>query len=210
VGYEVFLGILVIPAMILVVQGIEVQQRIGLLLGIVSAILASIFASYNKLYITRANPLQITFFEITSAGLFISVVLVIVHTLVPSDFTLLYGIDFNLYLPSGMDWMYLGILALVCTTLAYVLAIKSLQHLSAFATNLTINLEPVYGIVLAWLLLKENKELTPGFYLGVLIIIGVVFLYPFIKWRNRRTLHTNMQGRMEEPTSRKAANDENA
>ena len=58
---------------------------------------------------------------------------------------------------------------------------RALHHLSAFASTLVINLEPVYGILLAWILLKENRELTPGFYLGVAIIVLVVFCYPILK-----------------------------
>jgi drug/metabolite transporter (DMT)-like permease len=56
-----------------------------------------------------------------------------------------------------------------------------LRHISAFAANLTINLEPVYGIILAWLLLKENRQLSPGFYLGVAVISLAVFSYPWLK-----------------------------
>ncbi len=61
------------------------------------------------------------------------------------------------------DWGYLLVLSLLCTTLAYVLALRALNHLTAFASNLTVNLEPVYGILLAWILLRENEELTPVF-----------------------------------------------
>ncbi len=85
--------------------------------------------------------------------------------------------------PSGHEWVCVLLRAPLCTTFAYVLALRALRHLSAFASNLTVNLEPVYGIVLAWLILQEHEELSPGFYLGVAIILLAVFSYPFLKKR---------------------------
>jgi drug/metabolite transporter (DMT)-like permease len=86
-----------------------------------------------------------------------------------------------------MDWVYLVILALLCTTLAFVLALSALREVSAFASSLTINLEPVYGIALAWILLDDNKELAPTFYYGVLVILLAVFSYPYLnKYFKRR------------------------
>ncbi len=180
-GFEILLGLFIVPAMILVVRGIDPEMHMGIWLGLTSAILAAFFASLNKFMISYAEPVQITFFELSSAFLFVSLVLLIIQFMLP-DNGILQGIDFRLHLPKGMDWVYLFILALVCTTFAYVLAVKALHHLSAFAANLVVNLEPVYGILLAWLLLKENQELSIGFYLGVVMIIGIVFLYPVKKW----------------------------
>ncbi|HRD83182.1 MAG TPA: EamA family transporter, partial [Saprospiraceae bacterium] len=85
------------------------------------------------------------------------------------------------------DWLWLALLAFLCTTLAYVLALRALRYLSAFVSNLTINLEPVYGIVLAWLLLGDNKELSPTFYAGVALILAVVFVYPTVeRWVTKK------------------------
>ena len=86
------------------------------------------------------------------------------------------------FVPVGWDWIYLILLALVCTTLAYVLSLRALKHLSAFSSMLTYNLEPVYGILIAYFFLDE--KLSAGFYLGVLIILGAVFLYPFLSQKN--------------------------
>ena len=83
-------------------------------------------------------------------------------------------------LPSLSDWGMLLVLALACTTLTWVLALRSLKHLSAFASTLTVNLEPVYGIALAWIILQEHRDLSPGFYWGVLLILVVVFSYPVL------------------------------
>ena len=90
--------------------------------------------------------------------------------------------------PSPKDWLYLLVLAVLCTTWAYILALKALHHLSAFASNLTINLEPVYGVILAYFLLNDSSELSGGFYIGGLIIVLSVFSYPFLRNKFGREL----------------------
>ncbi len=171
--YELILGLMIIPGMILVVGNVEVSMMAGVWVGLLSALLAAIFATFNKAMIQRSDPLNITLLELGSGWLFITLLL-------PFFFT--SGSD-ETFWPTLTDWLYLAILAFVCTTLAYVLALRALHHISAFASNLTINLEPVYGIILAWLLLNENEELQPGFYWGGLLILLAVFSYPFIKKR---------------------------
>jgi len=171
--YELALGGLVIPGMALIVQSLEVRMLTGVWLGLMSAFLAVLFSILNKQRIEKADPFTITFLEMTSAGLFISLIF-------PFYFMQNEAIQFW---PTLTDWGYLLVLALLCTTLAYALNLRALKHLSAFATNLTINMEPVYGIILAAVLLKENKELAPDFYIGVVIIMMAVFGYPFLKSR---------------------------
>ncbi|MEL6636555.1 MAG: EamA family transporter [Bacteroidota bacterium] len=172
-AYEILLGLLIIPGMALIVRSLDWSMLTGVGLGLLSALLASLFAILNKKLVDRADPLSITFLELSSAWLFISFLL-----------PLLYYQNPDLpFWPRDWDWGYLLILALLCTTLAYVLALRSLQHLSAFAANLTVNLEPVYGIVLAIFLLQDNKELNPNFYGGGLIILIAVFSYPLLKSR---------------------------
>jgi drug/metabolite transporter (DMT)-like permease len=174
--YEIALGLLVIPGMAMIVGNVELSMLAGIGVGLLSALLASLFAVLNKKMIERAHPLNITLLELGSGWLFISLLLPFFLTAENS----------GPFLPSRFDWLYLAVLAFLCTTLAYVLALRSLRHLSAFASNLSINLEPVYGIVLAWLILKENQELSPGFYWGVLLILLAVFSYPLIKRRIAR------------------------
>jgi len=169
---EVILGLLIIPGMVLVVSNIDLSMYIGIYLGLISALLASLFSILNKKYIDDADPMTITFIELGAAWIFISLCF---------PFLFYFSEDMPRIMPTGMDFIYLLILALACTTLAYILSLRALKHLTAFASNLTINLEPVYGIILAWLILKENKELNPGFYLGCLLIVVVVFAYPLLK-----------------------------
>lgn len=170
---ELFLGILIVPGMLLIVNNLQTDMMLGFWVGLLSAFLAALFSVLNKKFIEQADPYTITFLELGSAWLFISLIL---------PFYLLSQ-GWSHFMPKPMDWVYLLILALVCTTLAYNLNLRSLKHLSAFASNLTFNLEPVYGIVLAWIILHENKQLSNNFYWGTLLILISVFSYPFLRKR---------------------------
>ena len=177
--YEIGLGILIIPGMALIVNSTEASMNVGIIVGLIAAFMAALFATFNKRLVGKSDEMSITFLELGSAWLFLSIVIPIYMS--TSEEKLQF------WPSSMMDWIYLVILALLCTTLAYVLALRALRHLSAFAANLTVNLEPVYGIALAWVMLNEHKELSPGFYWGVLIILVAVFSYPLLKrYLNRR------------------------
>ncbi len=172
-GYEIFLGLLVIPGMVLVVQNTRWDMMAGMVVGLVSAFLASLFGTLNKRLIAKTDPLNITFVELSSAWLFLCPILPIYLYLNPED----------AFWPTLSDWKYLLVLSLLCTTVGYWLAVRALRHLSAFATNLTINLEPIYGILLAIWILGEHKELSPRFYLGGGLILLTIFAYPFLRRR---------------------------
>jgi len=173
--YELMLGLLIVPGMALIVNSTDFSMLTGLAVGLLSAFLAALFAILNKKLITHSDERSITFLEMSSACLFLTIVIPIYAWSTDTPLSILP--------PTLADWGYLIILALVCTTFAYVLALRSLQHLSAFASNLSINLEPVYGILLAWILLNENEELDTGFYIGAGIIVLAVFSYPLLKRR---------------------------
>lgn len=168
--WEIFLGFLVIPGMALVVDSVDASMHAGIWVGLTSAFLASVFSILNKKWIAKAEPYTITFIEMSSAWLVLSLLL---------PFFVDLGSLAELT-PSMQDFGLLIVLALGCTTFTWVLALRALEHLSAFASTLTVNLEPVYGIFLAWILLNEHKELSPGFYWGCVLILVVVFSYPFL------------------------------
>lgn len=173
--YELALGLLIIPGMILIVNGSDFDLIYGLLVGLVAAFLAALFTSLNKKLISEADEMSITFLELGSAWLFLSVVIPVYALATPGQALKFW--------PDTQDWFYLLLLSLLCTTFAYVISLRALRHLSAFASTLTINLEPVYGIILAWIILKEYQELSTGFYLGVGVILLAVFSYPYLKKR---------------------------
>ena len=167
--YEILLAVMVIPGMVLIVNNLDADMNLGIIVGLISAFLASLFGVLNKKYVNDADSKTITFLELGSGWLFISLVL---------PFFFANNTD-AAFMPVKMDWAYLLFLALACTTLAYVISLRALKHISAFNSMLTYNLEPVYGIFMAYFLLGE--KLSNGFYWGVLIILGAVFLYPFLK-----------------------------
>ncbi len=171
--FEIGLGILIIPGMVLIANSTEWSKLTGLWVGLLAALLAAMFATLNKKWMGNYKVLEITFLELGTACLFLSLLLPVYFATTQENWISL--------LPSTQDWLYLLVLSLVCTTLAYVLALRSLKHLSAFASNLTVNLEPVYGIALAWMILGENEELSNTFYIGVGVILVAVFSYPLLK-----------------------------
>lgn len=174
---EVGLGLLIIPGMALVVNGIDFSMVDGLVVGVLAAVLAALFAILNKSQVGQIDALSMTFVELGSACLFLGLI-IIGSGLTNGEFPVMLP-------PHWSDWIYLLILALMCTTLGYVLSLNALKHLSAFISNLTMNLEPVYAIVLAWLLLNEDKEVSSTFYWGAAVIMVVVFSYPFLNRKMR-------------------------
>ncbi|MBR9922411.1 MAG: DMT family transporter [Bacteroidetes bacterium] len=169
--YELALGILIIPGMMLIASDLESGMMLGVWTGLASAFLAALFAIFNKVLIDKARPMAITLIELSSSWLFLTLCLPLFFFIQPEA----------RMMPEGLDWGYLVILALLCTTLAYVLSLLALKHLTAFASNLTVNLEPVYGVLLAMLILKEHQELEPNFYWGMSVILLAVFSYPILK-----------------------------
>ena len=167
---DVAIGILIIPGMALIVNNIDISLVTGFWLGILSAFLASLFTIYNKKFIMEADPLVITFLEMVGAWCFLSIC-------VPYY---VYFMDNDMIIPNLLDLGYLLVLSLACTTLAYVLSLKALKHISTFESNLIYNLEPIYGIALAILILNEHKELTFNFYLGVILILSLIFIHPIL------------------------------
>ena len=171
-GYEILLGLMIVPGMLMIVNSTELSMMNGIWAGIGSALLAAIFTVLNKKYIDDIEPRIMTFLEMSTAWLMVSFMLPVVYWMDPSSFNMT---------PSLIDIGYLCVLAFLCTTLAFILSLKSLKHISAFATNLSINLEPVYGIIMAAILLDDVKELNERFYIGCSVILIAVFIYPMIK-----------------------------
>jgi len=177
--YELALGVLILPGMALVVGNIDWSMRLGFAAGIVGALLAAVFTALNKRIIDAGPPppLAMSFVELFGG---------LVVTSLALPFAL--GLDPDLQVaPQSWDWLWMLILALVCTLLPYYLTLQAMRYISAFATNLTINLEPVYGVLLAGIIFREDKDLDPGFYIGVAIILVAVFGHPFLKkWVEKR------------------------
>lgn len=169
---ELLLGIAVVPGVALVVGGVPHEMRWGIAVGALSALFVAFFGVLNKRYVERADPLTVTFVELGAGTLF----LVLCSPLLPW-----FGTPF--LVPGAHDAGYLLVLALACTLLPFALSLVALRQLSAFAAQLAVNLEPIYAIVLAIVLLNEQRELGLMFYLGVAIILAGVFAHPLLVHR---------------------------
>jgi drug/metabolite transporter (DMT)-like permease len=171
---EVGLGIAVIPGVALVAGGVPGDMLIGVVVGTISALFVACFSSLNKRLVEHSDALSVTALEMAAGVAAMTVIAPLTGLLSPA-----FGGD-PFVLPDLHDGLYLVALAVVCTLLPFALSLMALRHLSAFGSQLAINLEPVYAIALAILLLGEQRELTPQFYLGVAIILGVVLAYPLL------------------------------
>ena len=157
----------------MVVGGVPSEMRVGVIVGAVSALCVAVFGALNKRLIREADPLTIMCAEL-GAG---TIVLSFVVTLRPHAGSLLR-------VPDLRDGILLVVLSMVCTLLPFALALAALRHVTAFAAQLVVNLEPVYSILLAIFILGEQHVLGKGFYAGVAIVLGVVLLYPAMSRRS--------------------------
>lgn len=163
---ELLLGVLVVPGVVLVVGGIQAEMRLGLWVGVSSAFLVAIFGALNKRFVERADALVVTGIELLAGLVFLS----FLAPFFPESFVW----------PAPKDVGLLLVLALGCTLLPFTLSLVALRTLSAFSAQLAVNLEPVYGVGLAVLVLGEQRELGVGFYSGVAIILAAVLAYPIV------------------------------
>ncbi len=169
---ELIFGLLILPGMLLVVSSVDASMYLGIAFGLVSALMAAIFTTYNKSIVGKGSTLFFTFLELLFALVFISILILVGMN---------YYDSIWLWPVPVADWKYLLVLAVVCTTLSYTLAFDALKHMTAFTANLSVNLEPVYGILLAAWILNENEDLDLKFYVGAGLILVVVFIFPIFE-----------------------------
>ena len=184
---ELAFGLAVLPGVALVVGGVPDGMRMGIAVGALSALLVAIFGSLNKHMVHGGDPLTVTGVELGAGTLLLTLLAPLMPMLFPAFAGEL------LIVPSLHDGLLLLALSLVCTLLPFALSLVALRHLSAYAVQLITNLEPVYAILLAVVLLGEQRELTPLFYLGVAIILVAVFLHPLLD-RDKRVQHPEVIG----------------
>jgi drug/metabolite transporter (DMT)-like permease len=171
---ELLLGLLVIVGIFFIFQ-VDPHYKIGILAGLLSSLLGSLFPVLNKRLLQRIPPETVTLYELSGGFLFLSLLLPAYLYFVPADHLL----------PGPGDWGWLLVLSLACTVLAFNLSMSALQRISAFTVNLSYNLEPVYGILLAFVVFREDKHLNGGFYMGFFLIILSIVLQMMRLWRKR-------------------------
>lgn len=166
---DIFIGLCIVLGIYLIFK-FEGGYTEGIIFGISAAIAASIFSTANSTFVQKIPATIIGFYELMAAWIMISIYLLCTN---PAEFP-----SFDL---RTSDWLYLVLLGTFCTSFAYAAGVSVMRSISAFRVALASNLEPIYGIVLAYLFFAETETMTGGFYLGAILILTAVFLYPIYK-----------------------------
>ncbi len=170
---ELFLGILVIVGLYIIFS-VKMNYFLGIIYGLIASFLSALFSVINGVFVKKNDPIVMSFYQLLFGVLFITILLFFTKSFT-ADF---FQLTFN-------DWMFLLILSSVCTAYAFAASVKVMKVLTPFTVMLTINLEPVYGIILALLIFPEKETMPANFYFGALIILFSVLLNGIVKNRKR-------------------------
>ncbi|MEJ7682216.1 MAG: DMT family transporter [Segetibacter sp.] len=162
---EILLGLVAMAGIYLIFH-FDPQYKTGIILGIVSAVLSCIFSVFNKAEVSYNSSRTVMLYELTGGFLLLTLLMPFYLYLLPTQHLV----------PDKMDMVWFLLMSWICTIVAMDLSLQALQKVSAFTQNLTLNLEPVYGIILAFVVYKENKYLSHWFYLGFTLILLAVIL----------------------------------
>lgn len=165
---EILVGLFIIFGIYLIFK-FETQYKLGILMGLGSAVCASLFSIINSKQIQNRPAPIISFYELIGAFFWISLYLFFTN-----------GYNSQMIL-SPSDLIYLLILGTICTSVAYVAGVSVMKELSAFRVALITNLEPVYAIILALIIFGKDEKMTNGFYFGAVIVLGAIFLFPIVR-----------------------------
>lgn len=179
VGYEVVFGLIVMLGLYIMFR-VETDFLNGILLALVSSLLSTTFSLINGKLTQEQRPSVISFYELGSGVLFLSVFL-----LLSSSY------DQKFFQLSINDWLYIFILASVCTAYAFIASVKILKYISPYTVMLTNNMEPVYGIILGVVLLGDSEKMKPLFYVGALLVLLTVVANGILKNRKKLKKTTN-------------------
>jgi drug/metabolite transporter (DMT)-like permease len=173
-GYEVFFGLIVVIGLYVIFK-FESNYFLGILLALASSFLGALFSVFNGKFVEKHSPSVITFYELLAGVFCITVFLFFKGSFTPSFFKL-----------TSDDWLYLIILASFCTAYAFIASVHVMKWISPYTVMLTTNMEPVYGILLALVILGDNEYMSPQFYYGALIIFITVIINGYIKTRIKK------------------------
>lgn len=169
IWYELLFGVIVVIGLGIIFN-VETKYTTGIYLAVTSAFLSALFSVINGKYAKEYNPNIISLYELSSGVFFISIYLFFAGSFTPAFFAL-----------SINDLIWLFLLSSICTAYAFSASVKVMKFLSPFTVMLTINLEPIYGIILALLIFDDTEEMTPLFYVGALIILATVIANGIVK-----------------------------
>ena len=169
IWYELLFGLIVVVGLGIIFN-VETKFKTGIYLAVTSAFLSALFSVINGKYAKEYDPNVISLYELSSGVFFLSIYLFFAGSFTPAFFSL-----------SVNDLIWLFLLSSICTAYAFSASVKVMKFLSPFTVMLTINLEPIYGIILALLIFKDGEEMTPLFYVGALIILATVIANGIVK-----------------------------
>ena len=170
--YEVFFGLIIIVGLGLIMQ-VEINYLSGMLYALSAVIIGVIFTLFNGKLVEKYESTIISFYEFLSGTFFISIYFLFQHQFTVDFFTL-----------TLKDWILILILSSICTAYAFTAAVKVMRKLTPYTVMLTTNLEPVYGIILAYFIIGGKEKMSTGFYIGAVIIVITVILNGIIKNNN--------------------------
>ncbi|SDW63636.1 DMT family transporter [Aequorivita viscosa] len=174
IWYEVFFGLLVMVGLYIIFD-VEASYTLGIVLALISAFLSALFSVINGKFVLKHKASAISFYELLFGVIGISIYLAISGSFTTEFFSV-----------STHDWMYLAILASGCTAYAFIASIHVMKWISPYTVMLTINMEPVYGIILALLVLGDAEKMGSQFYYGAIIILLTVIANGIIKITQER------------------------
>jgi len=175
---EVFLGILIIGGLYLIFRVDNLYLQ-GILWALLAAFLSALFSVVNGLFVVKYSGFMLSFYQLFFGLLAISIYLMFSG-----------GFSYEFFQLSNSDWFYLIILGTICTAYAFAASIDLMKHLSPYTLMLSINMEPVYGIILALIVFGEKERMDKYFYFGALLILGIVVLNSFLKIKQSRSKNT--------------------
>ena len=172
---ELLLGIFVMLGIYIIFQ-FDSAYKTGIIVGLISAMLGSLFPIFNKILLQRVNVETLMTFELTGGFLMLSALLPFYLRYFPTP----------VFWPDWQNFLWLLVLSWICSVWAFRLSASALKKLSAFTVNLTYNLEPLYGIILAFVVYHENKYLSQWFYIGFALILLVLFVHILLLRKQER------------------------
>ena len=180
---ELLLGLITLLG-IYIIFHFDTQYKTGIIIGIISALLASLFPIYNREFLKKINVETMLAWQQTGGLVVLSILLPFYLQRFPT----------KNFVPGLEDFLWLLMLSWLCSVIAFQLSSNALKKLSAFTVNLTYNLEPVYGIILAFIVYKENQFLSKWFFVGFGIIAVALIIHIVILARVEKKLTQNAAG----------------
>ncbi|MDN3619430.1 DMT family transporter [Polaribacter undariae] len=166
---EMVLGLIVILGLYIIFN-FESQYKLGIIYALIASFLSALFSVFNGLFIKEYAANTISLYQLVFGVLFITVYLLVTN-----------GFSVSFFIIPTSDWIYLLILSSICTAYAFIASVKIMKYISPYTVMLTINLEPIYAIVLALFIFGEKEKMNPEFYFGAFIVLFVVLLNGIIK-----------------------------